>query len=92
MSNVHALPGKVLTAEQRGAEPNPEVIRYLKSILAEAEAGRIQAIGYAFVDHEGEISMREIASAIGDARDVMSGLYLLAQRVGAMINASAEES
>lgn len=89
--NVTALPGKILTAAQRGAEPNEEVIGYLRALLVEAEAGRLQAIGYAYVDHQGEVCMREVAASIGDARDVMSGLVLLTQAIANMINSASLE-
>lgn len=88
---IVAMPGKRLTAAQRGAEPNEEVIGYLRALLEKAEAGEVQAVGYAYVDHQGELSMREIAHSIGDARDVMSGLHLLAHQIATMINSVSRE-
>lgn len=89
--SVVAMPGKVLTAAQVGRTPNEEVIGYLRALLEKAEAGEVQAVGYVCVDHEGEVSMREVAKSIGDARDVMSGLHLLAHQITTMINSASFE-
>jgi hypothetical protein len=91
-ANVVAMPGKALCADQTGGKPNEEVIGYLRALLDKAEAGEVQAVGYAYVDHEGELSMREVAQSIGDARDIMSGLHLLAHQIAGVINAASAET
>ena len=46
MSNVVNMPGKVLAGDQRGLEPNPDLIKSLETMLEEAKAGILQRIAY----------------------------------------------